>query len=403
MPRAGYGSDRNNLAPRVGLAWAPASGGTVVRAGYGVYYDQSALAPGEGLYFNAPYFDFRLFYTSQTAPLTLYNPFPANQPGLMPPSGFGFNRDLRTPYVQHWSVTVQRSLGGSRVAEIGYAGSKGTHLWSARDINQAGPSAAQMNLRPDPRFSDVTQIDARANSNYHSLQASFRQRLQKGVSMLASYTYAKSIDDASGFFTSAGDPNFPQDSRNAHLERARSSFDARQRLSLSASWLIPTYPCGRNWRRLVHGWQTNGILTLQAGRPFTVALPSELDNSNTGRSSLGFGANDRPHALRNPRLDHPTAERWFDTSAFAMPAFGTFGNAGRNIVEGPALAALNVSLLKNFAVREGTTVQIRAEAFNALNRANFDLPQNFLGGAGFGAVTSAQNPRLMQLGLKVLF
>jgi hypothetical protein len=134
-----------------------------------------------------------------------------------------------------------------------------------------------------------------------------------------------------------------------------------------------------------------------------VALPSELDNSNTGRSSLGFGANDRPHALRNPRLDHPTAERWFDASAFAMPAFGTFGNAGRNIVEGPGLAALNLSVLKNFAVREGTTVQFRAETFNALNRANFDLPQNFLGGAGFGAVTSAQNARLMQLGLMLLF
>jgi hypothetical protein len=403
MPRAGYRGDGNNLAPRVGLAWAPGGGAAVVRAGYGLYFDQSSLAPGEGLYFNAPYFDFRFFYSMAEAPLTLYDPFPSSRPGLLPPSGFGFNRDLRSPYVQHWSLTVQQPLGASRVVEIGYAGSKGTHLWSARDINQAAPSAAPFNPRPNLRFGDVNQIDARANSNYHSLQATFRQRWHGGLSALASYTYGKSIDDASGFFPSGGDPNFPQDSRNVRLERARSGFDARQRLSLSYSWMIPGGKNARAWRWLVGGWLTNGIWTMQTGRPFTVALPGELDNSGTGRSSLGFGANDRPNLLRSPRLAEPAAERWFDPAAFAMPAYGAFGTAGRNIVEGPGLAAVNLSLLKNFALREGTTAQVRAEAFNALNRANFNLPQNFLGGAGFGAVTSAQNARVMQLGVKLLF
>ncbi len=398
VPRAGYSADRNNFGPRLGLAWTPGDSGFVVRAGYGIYYDLSSLAPSEGLYFNAPYFNLRLYLFQPTYPLSIQNPFPRDYPLQLPVSAFAFDRGLRTPYSQQWNFSVQRQLGASRVFEAGYVGSKGTHLHSARDINQPRPSAAPLNLRPLPQFDDITQLESRGNSNYHSLQMRFQQRLSGGLSALAAYTYGKSIDDASAFFPAAGDPNFPQDSGNMALERARSNFDVRQRFTAGYSYDLPL---GRG--KLRGGWQTHGIVTFQTGRPFTVALPPEFDNSNTGRSNLGFGANDRPNVLRDPALSNPTPGRWFDTQAFAPAPFGSFGGAGRNILDGPGSASLNLSVLKNVALSERATAQFRLEAFNLANRANFDLPDIYFGLPSFGRIQSAQNPRRLQLGFKLIF
>ncbi len=410
LPRSGYESDRNNFAPRVGLAWTLGSkGNTVVRTGYGVYYDQSALAPSEGLYFNPPFFNLKVFFPLQGLPLTLDNPFPANFPFQFPSSAFAFQRDLRTPYVQHWNASIQQQLGKSRMLELAYVGSKGTKLITARDINQPAPSSAPVNPRPVPQFSDVTFEESSANSSYNSLQVRFEQRLDFGLSILSSYTFAKSIDNASSFFSSAGDPNFPQDSLNTRAERGRSNFDVRHRLSFSYGYDLP-FGKGRGmladngWvTGLLTGWQTYGIVTLQTGRPFTVALLSEIDNSNTGRSNLGFGANDRPDVISDASLSHRTPDQWFNTAAFAFSPFGTFGNAGRNILDGPGFQNVNASLMKNTRLKEGLDLQFRAEAFNLFNHPNFDLPDNFLGSPTFGRILSAQSPRHIQFGLKLLF
>jgi hypothetical protein len=399
VPRSGYEPDWNNWAPRVGFAWTPGRRNTVLRGAWGVYYDQSALAPGEGLYFSPPYFDLRLFVTSATFPLLLHDPFPANYPFPSPPSALAFQRDLRTPYMQHWNFNVQQALGRSRVLEISYVGSKGTKLLSARDINQPRPSTAAFYLRPNPRFEDITMLESRGSSVYHSLQTRFQQRFSRGVAALLSYTWGKSIDDASNFFSSAGDPNFPQDSYNLRAERGRSNFDVRHRASLSYSWELPL----ARRHRLLGGWQTHGVWTFQTGRPFTVALLPDLDNSNTGRSTLGFGANDRPNVVGDARAGASTPQRWFNTAAFAMPARGQFGNAGRNVLDGPGFATINASVLKDTAVTETLVVQFRAEAFNLLNRTNYDLPDIFLGSPTFGRVLSAQSARRVQLGLKLLF
>jgi hypothetical protein len=151
------------------------------------------------------------------------------------------------------------------------------------------------------------------------------------------------------------------------------------------------------------GWQSFGVLTFQTGQPFTVALLPDDDNSNTGISQLGFGANDRPNVAANPVLANPTPAEWFNTAAFATPPFGSFGNAGRNILSGPGLADVNVSIVKNTAVGERLNVQFRTEFFNALNHTNFNLPDNFLGSPTFGQVVSAQDPRRIQFALKFLF
>ncbi len=393
---SGYLPDRNNFAPRVSLAWRRK--GTVLRSGYGVYHDQPALAIGEGLYFNQPYYDLKLYFPLEGLPLTLADPFPRNFPVTLPSSALAFQRDLRTGYVQHWNFGVQREIGRARMVEASYAGSKGSKLPAARDWNQPAPSASRPNLRPVPQFDDINALESRANSNYHSLQARFRQTLSHGVTALASYTWSKSIDDASGFFTTAGDANYPQDSRNAALERGLSDFDMRHRLSVSYSWALP-FGRGRWWG----GWQTFGIWTAQTGRPFTVALLPDLDNSNTGRSNLGFGANDRPNVVRRAALENRTTDRWFDTAAFAMPPFGNFGNSGRNILTGPGYGNANVSLVKSTRLSEAATAEFRVEAFNLLNRVNLGLPDIFLGSPTFGKIQSAGSPRRLQLGVKLAF
>ncbi len=410
MPRGGYLPDRNNFAPRVGIAWSPRGDRRMVaRAGYGIYYDQSSLAPGEGLYFSPPYFRFNVYYPlGPTAPLLLDNPFPSNFPLPTPSSALAFQRNLRTPYVQQWNFNIERTLGGSRMIEVGYVGSKGTGLIGARDINQPPPTPAPFYVRPVQQFADINLLESNRNSIYHSLQARFEQRLNFGLSLLASYTWAKSIDNGSSFFSSAGDPNYPQNSYNLRAERGLSNFDVRHRLAVSYAYDLP-FGKGRAWLRegwashVLGGWQSFGVLQFQTGQPFTVALLPNFDNSNTGIDSLGFGANDRPNVAGDPHLSNPSATRWFNTAAFVIPPYGTFGNSGRNVLEGPGLATVDLSLVKNTAIRERTTLQFRAEMFNALNRTNFGLPDNFVGSPTFGQILSAGNPRRLQLGLKLRF
>jgi hypothetical protein len=301
--------------------------------------------------------------------------------------------------LQHWNISVQQQIANSRTVEVAYVGSKGTKLLASRDINQPLRASPLANPRPQQQFDDIDILESRGNSVYNSLQASVQQRYHAGLTLMASYTWAKSIDDASGFFSSAGDPNFPQDSYNVRAERGRSNFDIRHRFSASYSYDLPL----AKGHRLLGGWQTFGVLSFQTGRPFTVSLRSDDDNSNTGRTNLGFGANDRPNVVGNPKLSDRSPERWFNTAAFAKAPFGSFGNAGRNVVDGPGSGTVDVSLLKNTLIGEKMNVQFRAEAFNLFDRANFDLPDIFVGSPTFGKIQSAGSPRVVQLGLKFIF
>jgi hypothetical protein len=402
LARGGYETDRNNLAPRIGLTWAAnGDGSTVIRGGYGLYFSQSALAPSEALYFSPPYYQASLYFPLPSAGvlLSLSDPFPANFPVPTPPSALTIQPDLETPSLHHWNVGVSQELPASWSVQVAYAGSHGQQLLAARDINQPAPSPAPINPRPNPFFADITALESRAHSRYHALIVSGERRLDRGLSLLTSYTWSTSKDDASGFFASSGDPNFPQDSRDPAAEWGRSGFDVRHRFTAGFVYDLPFD--GDNV--FARDWQVSGIVTLQSGRPFTVALLPDLDNSNTGRSSLGFGANDRPNLVGNPEIDNPTAERWFNTAAFALPPYGTFGNTGRNTLEGPRYANVNLAVLKMLPLYGRTRVQLRFEAFNLFNRANYNLPDNFLASPTFGQILSAQAPRRIQLGARVLF
>lgn len=411
VPRAGFYRDNNNLAPRVSVALRPAATDRlVVRAGWGVYHNFSDLAAGQGIYFNPPFFNPLLFFPSLQTPLTINQPWPEGQAAPLPPSVTTYDRNLRTSYAQQWNFTVQSELLEDTVLSIGYNGTRGTKLVGARDVNQAAASPAQPNYRPLPTFSDINLIASGFDSVYHSLQAQFQCRLQSGLTGLFTYTWSKSLDNASNFFASAGDANYPQDSNNVAAERARSSFDVPHRFTGGFVYQLPFGP-GRALggsrtgaaARLLGGWQLNGIVSLQSGQPYTVALPGELDNSNTGRSSFGFGAGDRPNVNSNPNLASPDPQQWFDPGAFSLPEYGSFGNAGRNIVGGPGLANVDFSVLKDIQIAEAATLQLRAELFNLLNTPNFLNPNIFFGTPGFGRVLAARDGREVQFGMKLIF
>jgi hypothetical protein len=401
MPRGGFEPDRDNLAPRVGLAWTVDDlQRWVVRGGYGIYYNQGALATSEGLYFNPPYFNLNVYFPAPgLPPLRLSNPFPADFPLFVPQSATAYQRDLRTPWMEHWNANVQHRIGESRAIELAYVGSRGHDLISARDLNQPAPSPNPVNLRPNPAFADITLIESRASSGYHALQITFHQRMDAGLTVLGAYTYGKSTDDASGFFTSAGDPNFPQNSMDPGAERSRSSFDVRHRASISLSYALPF--AGSVW---LDDWQVQAVGSLQSGRPFTVAVHPDIDVSNTGRSNLGFGYNDRPNVSGTPSRpgDERDEDEWFNTGAFSFPAFGTLGNSGRNSLEGPGFRNLTLAVVK-LVPAGAARVELRFEVFNLFNNANFDLPDAFLGSPTFGRILSAGSPRRVQFAARALF
>jgi hypothetical protein len=395
VSRSGLKPDRNNLAPRVGFAWSLNSR-TVLRGGYGLYFDSGMLEVNTAQYFNPPRFNMRVYFPSMQGLLTLQNPFPVTNGYTPPPSLNILSPDIVTSYMQHWNLDVQQSLGAIGTLSVAYAGSRGVHLIRSRDRNQPAPAEGSLQpRRPLPAFGSILLVESGSNSSYHSLQMSFRRPAAAGISIWAAYTLSKSIDDTSAFLGSKTDTNFPQNSRNIRAERGLSSFDVRHRLALSYVYELPR---GNRWTR---DMEFRGITTLQSGQPFTPIL--RFDNSNTGNTGQGSGY-DRPNLLRNPRLSIRTPERWFDVEAFAIPEPYTFGNSGRNILRGPGFATFDVSLMRQMSLSEQLRLTLETQVFNVFNRTNFDIPELYVDDPGtFGRILSAKAPRQMQFAVRLSF
>ena len=387
LPRAGFTGDGNNFAPRIGLSWAP--GKTVFHGGYGVFYDLAILEANSALYFNPPYFELSLFFPSAQRLLTLRDPFPTGG-GITPAASINaMQPDFRTGYAQHWSASVERELTGRLVARAAYVGSKGTKLLRHRDINQPAPGPGNPNARrPIPAFSNIAMAESGSSSTFHSGQLSVERRFRPGLLFSGAYTWAKSLDDASEFLATTGDQSFPQNSRDLRAERGRSNFDLRHRLVFFASYDLP------------RGFQFHAIGAAQSGPPFTPQL--SFDNSNTGNTGGIFGA-DRPHVAGNPNTGPRTPQRWMNTAAFFTPPPLTFGNAGRNILDGPGAANLDVAVVKAFRLSEALRLEVRGEAFNLFDRANFDLPRRFSDLPTFARISSAGPSRQVQLSLRLRY
>lgn len=395
VSRSGLSPDRNNVAPRVGVSWS-VTPSTVVRAGYGVFYDSGMLTVNTAQYFNPPQFNLRVFFPSARGLLTLNDPFPLTA-GFTPPATLStLSPDLVTGYLQHWNAAVQRDLAPLGTVTVAYAGSKGSHLIRPRNLNQPRPGPGDVDARrPFPGYSDIFFIESEGRSRYDSLQMVFDRRISKGLSLWAVYTLAKSSDDASAFLGTPADKNYPQDSQNLAAEWGPSSFDGRHRFTLA---YVIELPQGNRWTR---NTQIQGMTVMHTGQPFTPIL--RFDNSNTGNTGGTTAGSDRPNLVGDPTLANRTPDSWFNTSAFQIPPQYTFGNAGRNSVRGPGFATFDMSVSRKLQTgRAALTVGL--QAFNLFNRANFDLPEHLVDEPStFGRIFSAQAPRQLQLTARIGF
>jgi hypothetical protein len=440
VPRGLIQTKRDAFAPRLGFAWDPTgSGKWRVTSSYGIFYDPFYTGQGGPLQdpISAPPY-------LQTAQISVPN-FSDPYAGLPPPvNGFTqpmtllvLNKDLKLPYAQDWNLNVQRSFGNDWLFEAGYIGTKGTHLprfiegnpttFEAGDTSQDDADRRRLYsgcTRTDTNpctFSSVGEIAGITNSSYNALQASLKKRFSHGLSFLGSYTYSKSIDDVSSFNitgsasqSTAGENDLAQNPFNLGLERGRSMFDARHRFVISYQWNLPFFEKAEGWKRTVlGGWQVNGITTFMSGTPFTVYDSAGVSLQGGAPEISGFPS-DRPNVVGDftkgtctNGASAGTADCWISPSGFQRldPAtqLGQFGNAGRNIAQGPGYQQWDFSAIKNFRITESKTIQFRGELFNIFNHANLGLPVNDLNSPNFGQIQTSQPGRLVQFALKFLF
>ncbi len=419
FPDGGMNPDWNNVSPRFGFAWQAHQGNraTVVRGGYGIFF----VRPFPRLYNNfvesAPFsptitlngVDIQDPYGSAK----VRNPFPPfapvdlnpNVPFSFPMPYAYFQEDWGVGYSQAWNMTLEQQLASDWLLRLAYVGNKGTHLQTFRERNAAvySPTATVANTnarRPlAPYFASVKELADAGNSNYHSLQVTLDKRLSKSFSVLAFYTFSKAIDDESvnTQFT-ISNPN-PFDNR---FNRGVSDYDVPHNFRLSGVYNVPTLNAApKALRLLVGGWSLSNIMDIRSGLPFSIT--SGRDNSFTG---IGL---DRADLYRNPALpsDRPKSEflaRYFDPQAVTFNAPGTFGNSPRNFLRGPAFFNIDASVQKSFPLRERVHFTLRGEFFNLLNHANFGLPgSNVASPNTLGVISSANEPRILQLGARVTF
>ena len=415
IPRGTYATDKNNVAPRLSAVWdITGDGRTTLRGAWGVFYD--ALA-GQGDFFQngvlAPPFTPLVELNSPPAAITLEDPLSAITGGANPfPPALtiiGWAEDFQTPYAYHFNATVQRQIGRSLGVEAGYVGSRGRHMPIFIEVNPGRFTAGQTapSTRIFPAFALVRPTFSVAESQYDSLQASARMRPTHGVNFLASYTYGHARDHVSGL-NIGGEPRpvLPVTigdeetfERALSFEWGDALFDVRHRFVVSFGAELPTpRSMGTAIEHIAGGWQLNGIVQAQTGFPLS-ATNSQLD--------IRFLTN-RPDATCDPNADAPhTTAQWFNTSCFtARPLAQTGdrpGNAGRNTIRGPGFASTDLSLFKHVELGGSRRLQVRIEAFNLFNQVRFNQPSGAIGTANFGRITTAQDGRVMQLGIKYLF
>jgi hypothetical protein len=395
----------HNFAPRLGFAWQ-ANDKTVVRAAGGIFFARDENVPvADRPTNNPPYYILSSYTSDQIDPsIILATGFPANAidpASVKTPSVNSYLKHSPTPYVQQWTLNVQRDIGYGFVAQLTYVGS-GTHdLYYPNQIDQPapGPGAVQAR-RPFPQYSALHAYAPLVDANYNSLQGQVERRFKSGFSLLVAYTWGHAIDNGpSEVDTVVG----PQNAHNFAAERGNSAFDIRNRLVVSTLYELPFgkgklfLANSRLGNAIAGGWLLTGIFSAQSGLPFTPV--ESVDESNTGTT-------EHPDRVGNGNL--PSSQRiithWFDTSAFTTPVQYTFGNSGRDILIGPGFHNTDFGLSRSISLIERTSLEIRAEAFNLFNTPQFGLPNATLGQSTTAVISSVTNPqRQLQLAARVHF
>jgi hypothetical protein len=369
-------------APRFGLAYS-LNAKTVLRGGYGInsFWGTGTNVPRRN---NPP------FNSSVNIQNTLLSNPLGGTSTLFPPNVDSVEVFAKAPWVQSWSFTIQRELAANTSLEIGYAGTKGTHLPRTVQLNQGDP-ASTVNValrRPYLGYASMPYNENSAESHYHSLQASVTRRFSRGLMFEASYTYSKALGHPEGM---------PLDSRNKNLDYGLLDLDRTHLFSFNYVWELPFFKAEHGVvPAVLGGWQISGITSFQSGLPFNLTQSGDVANfgGNTGAQ--------RPDIIADPNTGGGTIDRWFNTAAFrAVTQTGRVGTSPVNPVRGPGIANFDISLLKNVPIRERLRFQFGIETFNTFNHTQFEGVGGALGSATFGVVTGARDPRVMQARAKM--
>lgn len=436
-------ASKKPFAPRFGFAWRPFGEKTVIRGGYGIFFDS---AEGREIDDSGDIFPYlvRSILSPQNQPVAttpkltdqLFPAFTTISP--VTPAAVSFiaviiSEQPHNPYVQQWSLSIQRQLATNTTLEVNYIGNKGTHLLTRNDIARArAPSNPDfcsatdsggnfinlnngdcpvLNRRDYANFTGV-YINSKwqGTSNYHAGNVTL-QRRTSSLALQAVYTWSKSLDSksaAAGIGDSIVGWNGFMDNHNPKLDRGRSDFDVGHRFVTN---FVYDLPFGRGKRfggsvnkaadAVLGGWRVGGIVTLQKGFPFSVGAQDTL-----GLLDVVFGVGNRANVVGNPNPSgfKRSPSEWFDTSAFAQPAAAHYGDSARNFLRGDGLNNWDLNLAKSFSFTERVRMEFRVETFNSFNHPQFGTPDFNIQSPNYGRIQGTRvDAREVQLGLKILF
>jgi hypothetical protein len=427
--RALVNPDLGNFGPRAGLAYSVNSK-TVIRSAYGISYEHFNRSGRENLLaYNGPFVVNSTVNQTPSQPLctgdqfngcfrTTMMGYPA---GFVSPANFNaatanihyIPKDTKNTYVQSWHFTIQREVARDLLVDIGYVGNHGVHTYQLADYNQAVPNLPGKSLplasrRPVPNFGIIQVAFNEDNSSYNSLQVKVEKRYTNGLSLLNSFAWSKSLDIAPSNMETGNGSSYYMNFQNRASYKAISDYDQTFQNTSSLVWDVPVGK-GRKFgsgfaapaNAIVGGWRLALINTMISGQPINFTYtPSTA-------ASVTSGLNMRPNLVGNPFLpaDQRTVSRYFNLAAFAVPdPSQPFGNAGRNIGRSDAQYQLDTALEKSFPLlSEGKHLEFRAEAFNLLNKTNFQAAAAVISNSTFGTITKTFPARQIQFGLKVVF
>ena len=401
--------DRNNFAPRLGFAWK-VTDKTVVRGGGGIFYGGVGYyAVGQTTAASPPFFLNITYPTATTAAissLVLANGFPADALSLsrvVNPATGAQLYNYPFPTVYQGNLSIERDLFAGFVGTVAYVGNSTTHLNGQIDMNAPVPGPGAVNpRRPFPTFGAINLFTGFGHSSYNSLQLKLERRFRNGFSFLSSYTWSHALDNTQDTEDTTI-ATLPQNQFNTNAEKSSSGYDLRHR---SVTSIIYDLPLGREgkWlsgskaaRAILGGFQLGGIFVMQTGQPVNPGVAGNPANTTNPI---------RPNRLADGNLPRGerTIDRWFDKTAFAVPAAFTFGNSGRNVLVAPGLINLDLLVARNFTITDRTRLEFRGEFYNATNTAHFGRPNAVIGSPQAGTITNTATPnRQIQLGLRLVF
>jgi len=413
--RALVNPDRNDFAPRLGFAYTPMPR-TAIRAGYGVsYVHWDRIGSANLLAINGP--QVVRAVVNQTDPTSAsFLPAERGYPaGLTDPAAFVpqsalvsyVPRDYHSSPVQNWYLSVQRELKPGMMLDLAYIGNKATDLLMVGNLNQAAPNNAAGTIplaarRPIPSFGDITEVFNGGRSRYDAFQMKYEWRMGSSLNLLESLTLSKAKDNADQSLENVNG-NFPgpQDIHNIDADYSTSGYDQPYNSTTSIVWMMP-FGRGKAWG----DWQISAINTVTAGEPLTFTYSPAAAFQVSGITNDFAGANNyRPNVTCDPVAASPSTTQWFNPSCVVIPTDPSqpFGNAQRNSVRGPNYWTFDLGVAKQVKLTADAHVELRLEAFNLFNRANFVAPNGSRSAGGFGSITATYDPRQLQLAAKVVW